>query len=57
MQMGSGLAQGAAETQALLPIYQREAMQAQIDGIADFPKFQEWLIKYRAENAPKIMPR
>ena len=54
-QMGSGMAQGAAEVMALMPIYQREKIEAMSQG-APFPEFQEWAMQYNAQNAPKIMP-
>ena len=54
-QMGSGMAQGAAEVMALMPVYQMEKADAMSQGV-DFPEFREWAIQYKAQNAPKIVP-
>lgn len=54
-QMGSGMAQGAAEVLALMPTYKLEKADAMSQGL-DFPDFREWAIKHKALNAPKIIP-
>ncbi len=54
--MGGGLAQGAAETLALLPEYKMAAADAASMG-QDFPDFQTWLAQIKAQDAPKILQR
>lgn len=53
-QMGSGMAQGAAEVMAMMPSYRQAKVDAKGESI---PEFKEWLILQRAQNAPKILPR
>jgi hypothetical protein len=54
--MGSGMAQGAAEVMALLPVFKEQQMAAMEQGM-DFPDFQSWLSSPEGQNALKIMPR
>ena len=55
-QMGSGMAQGAAEVMAMMPSYRLAKADAMTKG-ESIPEFKEWLILQRAQNAPKILPR
>ena len=40
--LGTGMAQNAANLQRLYPIYQQQAMQAQMQG-QPFPSFEQWV--------------
>lgn len=54
--MGSGMAQGAAEVMAILPVYKEQQISAMEQG-NDFPDFKTWISSPEGQNALKIMPR
>ena len=51
--LGTGMGQNAANLQQLYPIYQQQAMQAQMNGQA-FPPFEQWA---QSQGYNVVLPR